>query len=156
MLLLWCHHALLLRHVMLTLLRQMEVLLWEVGKVRLWHHHVTLLLSLHDQSLCSLLGKTLVRIITSSRVSLSLWITGLRVLLVGRLLFDLSIGEAHMVLRGGDLGQVVVDLHVGWDGGRLAHRLWLRVPRKLRDLEGRELLLPALRTSVLIRHNSVS
>ena len=121
--------------------------MWEVWEVRLWHHHITLLLSLHDQVLCSLLSKTLMRVITAGIVPLSLWIVGLGVLLIRILRLDLSIRVVHMVLRRGDLRQVMVDLHIGRYRGRLAHWLGLRVPWKLSDLESRELLLPSLRMS---------
>lgn len=125
----------------------MEILLWQIREVRLWHHHVALLLPLHNQVLCSLLGKMLVRVIASRRIALSLWIVGLRMLLVRSLRFNLSVRKVRMVLGRGDLRHVVVNLHIGRHSGRLAHWLRLRVPWKLSNLEGREFLLPPLRTS---------
>ena len=93
----------------------------------------------------------MMRVIAASIVPLNLWIVGLGVLLVRILRLDLSIRKVDMVLRRGDLRQVMVDLHVGRYRGRLAHWLRLRVPRELSNLEGRELLLPSLRTSAFCK-----
>lgn len=129
----------------------MKVLLWEVREVWLWHH-VALLLTLHDQVVCSLLGKTMVLVISTTSVGLSLRVVGGRMLLIWCLGFDLSIGKVHMVLRRGHLRQIMVHLDVRRHSRRLAHRLRLRIPWELSDLESGELLLPALRRSAYAPH----
>ena len=129
---------------MLALLWEVEVLLREIREIRLWHH-VVLLLALHDKILCSLLSEAMVGIITTTSVSLSLRVGLRRVLLVGDLRLDLSIRKVHMVLRRGHLRQIVVDLNIRRHGRRLAHRLRLRIPRKLGNLQRGELFLPALK-----------
>lgn len=135
MLLLRCHHSLLLGHV-LTLLRQIEALLWQVGEVSLWHHGA-LLLALHDEVVCSLLSKTMVLVVATRVVGLGLRVLGRRrgMLLIRSLGLDLGIGVLNVVLRRRYLGQVMVHLDVGRHRGRLAHRLRLGVPWELSYLK---------------------
>lgn len=121
---------------MLTLLRQIEALLRQVGEVSLWHH-IALLLALHDEVVCSLLSKTMVLVVAARVVGLGLRVLGRRrsMLLIGGLRLDLGICVVNVLLRSRHLGQVMVHLDVGRDRRRLAHRLRLRVPRELSDFE---------------------
>ena len=89
----------------------------------------------------------MVGVISTTSVGLSLRVGLSRMLLVRCFRLDLSIRIAHMVWRRGYLRQIMVYLDVRRHGRRLAHRLRLRIPGKLGNLQRRELLLPALRTS---------
>jgi hypothetical protein len=143
-------------------LRRLVLLLVDIRKVHirvlirvLLLHGVVLLHPLCHKGLrplCCNVGFISSAVVTTAIDGLGLRVVGDGLLITSSLCLDGHIWEVERVLRRRHWWEVIVCLDIRRHCRRLSRQLRLRIPRELRNLESRQLLLPALVVCQSIAH----